>query len=61
MRKTYELPENASLEHMTSFLTAKGTLVVEFPLVTPVKERGKLHFSIFCIYYNKNQLFYAIE
>jgi HSP20 family molecular chaperone IbpA len=39
MRKTYDLPENASLEHMTSFLTAKGTLVVEFPLVTQVKER----------------------
>ena len=24
MRKTYDLPENASFEHMTSFLTAKG-------------------------------------
>jgi HSP20 family molecular chaperone IbpA len=24
MRKTYEIPENASFEHMTSFLTAKG-------------------------------------
>lgn len=58
MRKTYDLPENASFEHMTSFLTAKGlkfvcfsfvstgffssgTLVVEFPLVTPPKERGE--------------------
>lgn len=39
MRKTYDLPENASFEHMTSFLTAKGTLVVEFPLKTEVKER----------------------
>lgn len=39
MRKTYDLPENASFEHMTSFLTAKGTLVVEFPLITEVKER----------------------
>jgi HSP20 family molecular chaperone IbpA len=39
MRKTYDLPENASFEHMTSFLTARGTLVVEFPLITPVKER----------------------
>jgi len=39
MRKTYDLPENASFEHMTSFLTAKGTLVVEFPLVTQTKER----------------------
>lgn len=24
MRKTYDIPENASFEHMTSFLTAKG-------------------------------------
>jgi len=39
MRKTYDLPENASLDHMTSFLTAKGTLVVEFPLITATKER----------------------
>jgi len=39
MRKTYDLPENASFEHMTSFLTAKGTLVVEFPLITELKER----------------------
>lgn len=39
MRKAYDIPENASFEHMTSFLTAKGTLVVEFPLITPTKER----------------------
>jgi len=39
MRKAYDLPENATLEHMTSFLTAKGTLVVEFPLLTQAKER----------------------
>jgi len=39
MRKTYDLPENASFEHMTSFLTKKGTLVVEFPLITLAKER----------------------
>jgi len=39
MRKVYDLPENASLEHLTSFLTAKGTLVVEFPLITQLKER----------------------
>jgi len=43
MRKTYDLPENASFEHMTSFLTAKGTLVVEFPLVTQTKERDDHH------------------
>jgi len=24
MRKVYDLPENASFEHMTSFLTSKG-------------------------------------
>ena len=24
MRKTYDLPENASFEHMASFLTARG-------------------------------------
>lgn len=24
MRKVYDIPENASFEHMTSFLTAKG-------------------------------------
>jgi hypothetical protein len=24
MRKVYDLPENASFEHLTSFLTAKG-------------------------------------
>jgi len=40
MRKTYDIPENASFEHMTSFLTSKGTLVVEFPLVTETKQRG---------------------
>jgi len=40
LRKTYDLPENASFEHMTSFLTSKGVLVVEFPLVTEVKERA---------------------
>lgn len=39
MRKTYDIPENASFEHMTSFLTSKGTLVVEFPLVTETKQR----------------------
>jgi HSP20 family molecular chaperone IbpA len=39
MRKTYDIPENASFEHMTSFLTSKGTLVVEFPLITQAKER----------------------
>ena len=27
MRKTYELPENASFDHMTSFLTSKGLLL----------------------------------
>jgi len=37
--KTYDLPANASLEHMTSFLTKKGILVVEFPLITETKER----------------------
>lgn len=46
MRKAYDLPENASLDHMTSFLTAKGTLVVEFPLVTPPKERDDYHHHI---------------
>lgn len=46
MRKTYELPENASLEHMTSFLTAKGTLVVEFPLITETKERDDHHHQL---------------
>lgn len=46
MRKTYDLPENASFEHMTSFLTAKGTLVVEFPLVTPPKERDDHHHEV---------------
>lgn len=29
MRKTYDLPENASFEHMTSFLTAKGLKFVQ--------------------------------
>ncbi|CAF1022036.1 unnamed protein product [Adineta ricciae] len=46
MRKTYDIPENASFEHMTSFLTAKGTLVVEFPLITPVKERDDHHHQV---------------
>jgi len=46
MRKTYELPENASFEHMTSFLTAKGTLVVEFPLITQAKERDDHHHQL---------------
>ncbi|CAF0882186.1 unnamed protein product [Adineta steineri] len=46
MRKTYELPDNASLEHMTSFLTAKGTLVVEFPLITVHKERDDHHHQL---------------
>jgi len=46
MRKAYDLPENASLEHMTSFLTAKGTLVVEFPLITQVKERDDHHHQL---------------
>jgi len=46
MRKTYDLPENASFEHMTSFLTTKGTLVVEFPLVTQAKERDDHHHQL---------------
>jgi len=46
MRKTYDLPENASFEHMTSFLTAKGTLVVEFPMVTQTKERDDHHHQL---------------
>jgi len=46
MRKTYDVPENASFEHMTSFLTAKGTLVVEFPLVTQTKERDDHHHQV---------------
>lgn len=46
MRKTYDIPENASFDHMTSFLTAKGTLVVEFPLVTPAKERDDHHHQL---------------
>jgi len=46
MRKTYDLPENASFEHMTSFLTAKGTLVVEFPLITETKERDDHHHQL---------------
>lgn len=28
MRKTYEIPENASFDHMTSFLTAKGLYLI---------------------------------
>jgi HSP20 family molecular chaperone IbpA len=28
MRKTYDIPENASFEHMTSFLTAKGLYII---------------------------------
>jgi len=39
-RKHYDLPENASLEHMASFVTPNGTLVVEFPLITETKERA---------------------
>jgi len=46
MRKTYDLPENASFEHMTSFLTAKGLLVVEFPLITQAKERDDHHHQL---------------
>jgi HSP20 family molecular chaperone IbpA len=46
MRKTYDIPENASFEHMTSFLTAKGTLVVEFPLITQQKERDDHHHQL---------------
>jgi len=46
MRKVYDLPENASLEHLTSFLTAKGTLVVEFPLITQLKERDDHHHQL---------------
>ncbi|CAF2334795.1 unnamed protein product [Rotaria sp. Silwood2] len=46
MRKTYDIPENASFEHMTSFLTAKGTLVVEFPLITHAKERDDHHHQL---------------
>jgi len=46
MRKTYDLPENASFEHMTSFLTAKGILVVEFPLITQTKERDDHHHQL---------------
>jgi len=46
MRKTYDLPENASFEHMTSFLTSKGTLVVEFPLITQTKERDDHHHQL---------------
>jgi len=46
MRKTYDVPENASFEHMTSFLTAKGTLVVEFPLITHTKERDDHHHQL---------------
>jgi HSP20 family molecular chaperone IbpA len=46
MRKTYEIPENASFEHMTSFLTAKGTLVVEFPLITSMKEQDDHHHQL---------------
>ncbi|CAF3757215.1 unnamed protein product [Rotaria sordida] len=46
MRKTYDIPENASFEHMTSFLTAKGTLVVEFPLITHNKERDDHHHQL---------------
>ncbi len=36
MRKTYDIPENASFEHLTSFLTAKG---FDF-LVSNVKSIG---------------------
>jgi len=46
MRKTYDIPEHASFEHMTSFLTAKGTLVVEFPLITQGKERDDHHHQL---------------
>jgi HSP20 family molecular chaperone IbpA len=46
MRKVYDIPENASFEHMTSFLTTKGTLVVEFPLVTQTKERDDHHHQL---------------
>lgn len=46
MRKTYDIPENASFEHMTSFLTAKGTLVVEFPLVSESKQRDDHHHQL---------------
>jgi len=46
MRKTYDIPENASFEHMTSFLTSKGTLVVEFPLITHLKERDDHHHQL---------------
>jgi len=46
MRKSYDIPENASFEHMTSFLTAKGTLVVEFPLITQQKERDDHHHQL---------------
>jgi len=46
MRKVYDIPENASFEHMTSFLTAKGTLVVEFPLITQTKQRDDHHHQL---------------
>jgi len=46
LRKNYDLPENASFEHMTSFLTAKGTLVVEFPLITETKEQDDHHHQL---------------
>jgi len=46
MRKSYDIPENASFEHMTSFLTAKGTLVVEFPLMSQSKEQDDHHHQL---------------
>jgi len=46
LRKAYDLPANASCEHMTSFLTAQGMLVVEFPLMTEAKERDDHHHQV---------------